>query len=377
MNAGVGAQLAGNLYGSANRPPLTHAQTAPPQAHGIPGVAPQHQPVQIGQQQQQQPVKIQPLQSQQHQQPGKPQPGYTHPNPYQRPPHSQPTYQPVGIQTPGRPPVVYNQNPALAQQLAAVNIHAQAQAQAGIAQAQANLYQQQQYPIVRPFMVNNMPPPAMINPMAPNAQPQEQPIIDANTAATAAVMIGSAVGAALRPNNSQPQHAYGNTQGYAPQDHAPHAGSNGAENHGYPAGNHAGGYEQPHDSSIPPQAPTTYTDNNYTATDTTYVDNSTYSANNVYIDNTDVVNNTIIIDNSTASAVDTTYSDTSYVDATSFNNTEITTNVNIDVDINSTVYADSGVAAFSVDESLNIASTTDVTVASADYSGNSWGDFSF
>ncbi|KAF2963262.1 hypothetical protein GQX73_g10306 [Xylaria multiplex] len=284
MNGGVGAQLAGNLYGSVNRPPLTHAQTAPPQAHGIPGATPQYQPAQIGQQQQ--PVKIQPLQVQQHHQLGKPQPGYTHPSSFQRPPlsqpqlsqpplsqpqlsqpqlsqpqlsqpqlsqpqlsqpqlsqppFSQPTYQPVGIQTPGRPPVAYNQNPALAQQLAAININAQAQAQASIAQAQANLYQQQQYPLVRPFMVSNAPPSAMMNPVVPNAQPQEQAGIDANTAATAAMMIGSAVGAALRPNNSQPQHAYGNTQGYAPQDHASQAGSNGAENHGYPAGNHAGG----------------------------------------------------------------------------------------------------------------------------------------
>ncbi|GAW18935.1 hypothetical protein ANO14919_084180 [Xylariales sp. No.14919] len=382
MNAGAGAQLANNIYANTNRPPLNHAQTAPPQAHGIPGAAHQYQPVQIGQQQQ--PVKIQPLHQQQnqqqHQQQGRPQPGYTHPSQlhsghsqlgYSQPAHSQTTYQPVGTQTVGRPPIVYNQNSAPTVGVA-VNLNAQAQAQASFYQQQQ---QQQQYALVNPVTVNNSPQPVLVNPGAPNSQAPGQVNIDVNTAATAAIMVGSAIGTALRPDHSQPQHAYGNAQGYAQQEHTSHAGSHGAENHGYSAENHAGTHEQAHDSSNPPPASATYTDNNYTATETTYTDNSSYSVNNVYVDNTDVVNNTIIIDNSTAGVVDTAYNTTSYADATSFNSTDITTNMSIDVDMNSTLYANGGVSAFSVDESFNITSTSDVTGASVDYSGDSWGDF--
>ncbi|TGJ81143.1 hypothetical protein E0Z10_g7628 [Xylaria hypoxylon] len=374
MGAGAGAQLASNLYGNANRPPLAHAQTAPPQANGIPGAAPQHQPMQMGQQQQPDALNLDILSlgslNLGQPQPGQPQLG--------RP---QPTYQPVGIQTPARPPVVYNQNPTPAAGVA-VNINAQAQ-------AQANFYQQQQYALVNPVMVSNPPRPVTVGAGAPNSQAEGQANIDANTAANAAIMISSVIGAALRPGPSQPQHANGNSQGYAQQDHTPYAGSHSAENQGYPAENHgypaenygysaenhAVAHEQVYDSSIPPQASATYTDNSYMTTDTTYVDNSSYSANNVYLDNTDVTNNTIGIDNSTTSFADMTYSDTSYVDATLYSNTDITTDISIDVDVNSTLYADGSVAAFSVDESITIASTSDVAVASTDYSGDSWGDF--
>lgn len=113
------------------------------------------------------------------------------------------------------------------------------------------------------------------------------------------------------------------------------------------------------------------------AADTTYIDNSSYSANNTYIDNTEVVNNTIYIDNSTAVVADTTYDNTGYADTAAFNSTEVTTNMAVDIDINSTMYTDNSFTAFSTEETINITASSDLAVDSTDYSGSGWGDFEF
>ncbi|KAI8952222.1 hypothetical protein F4801DRAFT_541568 [Xylaria longipes] len=266
---------------------------------------------------------------------------------------------------PGRPPIA--QNPQLAAGVA-VNFNAQAQAQVGF-------NQQYQYPLARPVMVNIPPPPplppppAIINVGAPSTQAQAQVNVDAANLANAAVIVGSAVGAAFHHNNSQPQ------QGHAQSNHTPHSESHN-ESHGYATENHGGAYEQAYGSSVPPP-PATYMDNSYVAADTTYADNSSYSINNTYIDNTEVVNNTIYIDDSTAVVSDMTYNNTGYADAATYSGTEITTDMALDVNVNSAVYTDSSATGFSMDESMNMASSSDFTVASADYSGGGWGDFDF
>ncbi|KAI0525443.1 hypothetical protein F5B22DRAFT_642462 [Xylaria bambusicola] len=389
VNAGAGAQLANNIYTNATRPPLTHAQTAPPQTHGVPGAITQAQLAQIGQQP---PGKLQPQPLQQHQylhqpqagQPKPPQPGHPnqpqlghpqhlgHPHPPQpgqikptlpshpqsghphlgqsQPGHAQPLQQPAGIQTLGRPPIVQIQNPAL-QAGIAVNLNAQAQ-------AQASFYQQPQYPPVNPVMVNGVRPVA--------SSSNDHMSIDPMTATAVATLVGTAVGTALRPDHPQPQTAHGNTQSYAHQDHAsqpgPSSAAHSAETH-----------EQAYHSTAPAPAPASYADNSYLA-ETAYTDNSAYSANNTYVDNTEV-NNTIVIDNSTTIVADTTYNNANYSDMTSFSNTDITTSTALGYDVNSAVYTDNSTTAFSVDESFTIAATSDVAVTSVDYSGDSWGDF--
>ncbi|KAJ8124895.1 hypothetical protein O1611_g8746 [Lasiodiplodia mahajangana] len=134
------------------------------------------------------------------------------------------------------------------------------------------------------------------------------------------------------------------------------------KNHGHTVESHAGA--------------AAYTDNSYATTNATYVDNSNYSMNNTYIDNTDVVNTTVYIDNSTVVA-DPGYSNTGYIDTTSYAATDVTTNVVVDVDVNSTVYTDGGATTFSMEETIDVTSTTDVAVASTDYSGSGWGDIEF
>ncbi|KAI0490517.1 hypothetical protein F4859DRAFT_11139 [Xylaria cf. heliscus] len=384
VNGAAGAHLANSLFTSATRPPLSHAQTAPAQAHGIPGVVPQHQVVQMGQQHQ--PGKPQPLHPQPnhhpgypqpgHPQPGHPQPGYPqhghpqlgHPQPgHPQPAHPQSVQQPVGVQMPGRPPIA--QNPSLVAG-GAVNFNAQAQAQFGF-------NQQQQYPLVRPVMVNipppppMPPPPAMINIGAPSTQAQAQANADAANLATAAGIVNSIVGAAIHHNNSQQQH------GHAQPDHTSHSESYGGGNHGHGAENHGVAHEQAYGSSVPPQAPATYTDNSYAATDATYTDNSSYSVNNAYVDNTEVVNNTVYIDNSTTVVADMTYNTTGYADTATFSGTDVTSNMALDINVNSTVYTDSSATGFSMDESIAVTSSNDFAVESTDYSGSGWGDIEF
>ncbi|KAI1745977.1 hypothetical protein F4680DRAFT_399878 [Xylaria scruposa] len=254
-----------------------------------------------------------------------------------------------------RPPIAQNPpNPPLATGLA-INFNAQAQAQIG-------LNQQQQYP-VRPAMVNIPPPPPLPPPPAMINVAQAQTNVDAANLATAAVIVGSAVGAAFHHENSQPQH------GHTQSDHTSHSDSYGGGNHGYATEHH---HEQAYGSSVP----ATHTDNNYAA-DMTYIDNSNYSVNNTYIDNTEVVNNTVYIENSTAVVADTNYDNTGYAGTATYSGTEVTTNVSVDVDINSAVYTDSSVTAFSMDESINVASNSEFAVSSADYSGDGYGDFEF
>ncbi|KAI1131210.1 hypothetical protein F5Y10DRAFT_234057 [Nemania abortiva] len=460
ISGAAGAHLGASLAASANRPPLAHAQTAPAQAHGIPGVVSQYQPgkplplqqpnspqgqfqprpqqpgypqpgvqpghpqpshPQIGQPQPVQPQHGQPQQGQpqvghpqpshpqpghpqpvhaqpgQHQpgqyqtgqpqagppltghpQHGRPRPGYPLPGPPQpghphsaqlQPAHPQPgrpqpvypqpgqaqaqaVYQQVGVQAQVRPPAVQSSPPAAG---VGVNFNAQGQVQVGFTPPQ-------QYPMVRPAMVGTIPPPPPPPPGAVGAEPPSseakvQVNIDANVVNAAAAVMSSA----LRPDHPQAQHAQGSAQGHAQPEHTAHTESHGAENHGSYTG---------HESA-------TYTDNSYAAADTTYIDNSNYSNNNTYIDNTDVVNTTVYIDNSTAAVVNPTYGNTGYVDTTSYVGTDVTTNVIVDVDVNQTVYTDTGATTFTVDETIDITSTTDVAAASTDYSGSGWGDIEF
>ncbi|KAI0100724.1 hypothetical protein GGR51DRAFT_342850 [Nemania sp. FL0031] len=497
VSGAAGAHLATSLYANTNRPPLAHAQTAPPQAHGAPGTV-QHQTIQMGQQlqpgrpqlvQQQnhpqghpqpgfpqqgqfqprppqpgypqagnvQPGQYQPAQHQPghpqvgHSQPGHPQPGQHqagqhqpgqpqqghpqqghpqqgqpqagHPQPqpghvqpghtqngqpqpshpqigHAQPGHNQPSHpqsgqhqpghpqgghpqpqpihqhsqpqpnhtqpirpqpvqpQPVhqqfGIQTQVRPPVIQSPPPAVG---VGVNFSAQGQVQVGFTPPQ-------QYPMVQPVMVGTLPPPPPPPPVAASAEPPSseakvQVNIDANVVNATAAVISSAFRA---DHQQQQQHAQGNAQGHAQPEHTAHTEPHGAENHGYTTESHAGG--------------AAYTDNSYATTDTTYVDNSNYSMNNTYIDNTDVVNTTVYIDNSTVVA-DPGYGNAGYVDATSYASTDVTTNVVVDVDVNSTVYTDGGATTFSMEETIDVTSTTDVAVTSTDYSGNGWGDIEF
>ncbi|KAJ3573793.1 hypothetical protein NPX13_g4577 [Xylaria arbuscula] len=391
VNAAAGAQLANNVYTNVTRPPLAHAQTAPA------GSATQHQPVPMGQQP---PGKLQPQPVQHHQHPlqpqqgqvGQPRPpqpghlnqpqlGYPLPPPPPGPPpqpgqikptlpghpqpghphvgqpqlgNTQPLQHPAGAQIPGRPPFVQVQSPAL-QAGIAVNLNAQAQ-------AQANFYRPQ-YPPMHPAMAGGIRP-TTGPPGPPGAPTNEQPIIDPMTANAMATIVGSAIGSAFRPDHSQPQNAHTSPQGHAPQEYSSHPGQDTAE-HG------AGAHEQAYHSAAPAQTSAAYADNNYMA-DTSYTDNSSYAANNTYVDNTDVVNNTIVIDNSTTVLADTTYNDASYTDMSSFNNTDITASTAIGIDMNSTVYVDSNMAAYGMDESLTVAATSEVSV---DYSGDSWGDW--
>ncbi|KAJ2986866.1 hypothetical protein NUW58_g4827 [Xylaria curta] len=334
VNGVAGAQLASSLYASANRPPLAHAQTAPPHAHGAPGTVPQLQSMQAGQP---------------YQQPGRPQIGHPQAG-HSLPVQAQPIHQPVGVQTPGRPPVI--QNPALAAGVA-VNFNAQAQ-------AQASFMQQQQFPPGRPVVVGIPPPPPLPPPMfnagPPGPQGPARSDVDPNLAAAAAVVAGSAVAAAFRQDNAQSQQAHGNAGGHAQPAHATNA-----EPH----------HEQAYGSSIPPQAPVAYGDNNYAAADTTH------SVNNTYVENTEVVNNTIYIDNSTSVVTDTTFNSTGYADTTSFGGIDVTASASVDASMNSTFYADSSATTFSMDESMNVASTSGFAMASVDYSGSGYGDFDF
>ncbi|KAI8627678.1 hypothetical protein F5Y19DRAFT_161780 [Xylariaceae sp. FL1651] len=357
-----------------------------------------------------------------HQQPEHPQPGHQQPGRPQsgppRPGRPQPSQQPIGVQTPGRPPVV--QNPAIA---AGVAMNFNTQAQIGI-------NQQQQYPTTRPAMAGNPPPPpppppsyqqsppATVNFQAHGIQAQAQVNVDSNMAANA-VLIGSAIGAAFRPNPSphaQPQHAQGHTQGHAQPDYPSHAEPYGAEHHGHAAESHTAAHEPVHDSYSTQQAPATYTDNSYTAADTTYADNTSHAVNNTaYTDNTDIVNNIYVdnstafvtdttytdtsyfdntsadvdnttyvnstdvnntyIDNSAETYVDTTYVDTSYVDTAAYASTDATVDMNVEVDINSAVYDDGSMTTFSMEESIDVTSSSDFAVTSVDYSGGDWGDY--
>ncbi|KAI1190310.1 hypothetical protein F5B17DRAFT_96641 [Nemania serpens] len=372
VSGAAGAQLATSLYASTTRPSLNQAQTAPPQASGVHGAAPQRPPVPMSYQQQ--PGKPLPLHPQPNHHPGHPQPGQPHPGQphpgqqqsgFSQPGHPQPGQpqsgypqpsqppstrpqpvqsqpghpQLVGAQTPGRPP--FAQNPTLVAGVA-VNFSAQAQGQVGF-------NQQQQYPLARPMTVGNLPPPPPLPPPPGTINAQAQVNIDANVAAAATGVINSAIGAALRPDYSQPQHPQNNS-------------------HGYAAENHAGAHEQTYGSSVPPP-PATYPENNYTVADTTYIDNSNYSVNNTYTDNTDVVNNTIYVENSTAVYADMTYSNANYTDTTSYSGGDVTTNPMF--------YTDGNAAAFSGEQSVEITSSSDFAVASEDYSGGGWGDFDF
>lgn len=429
VSGAAGAQLASKLYASTNRPPLAHAQTAPPQAQGIPGAAPQHQQMPVGQQYQ--PGKPQQPQPQPAYHPGHPQPGYPQPGQLQsRPPqqgypqpghpqpgHPQPGHPQPGHPQPGHPqpvrpqsiqpqpghpqpgppqpshPQMSHPQPLRPQSVQPQSMYSQPMYQpvgiqtpgqphvvqnptlaAGVgvnfnaqAQAQITFNPQQQYTLTQPVMVGNFPPPPPFPPAPVGAAPpsNDGPNIDPNVAAAAASVINTAINAAFRPDHSQPQHAQGNAHGYAQPEHTAHAESHGAGNHGYAAENHAGAQEQ-----------AAYTDNSYAATDTTYVDNSSYSVNNTYVDNTDTANNTVYMDNSSTVVADPTYSNASYVDTTSYTSADVTTNITVDVDVNSTYYADTGVSTFSVDETISVTETTDVTGASVDYSGGDWGDFS-
>ncbi|KAI3321947.1 hypothetical protein HD806DRAFT_502387 [Xylariaceae sp. AK1471] len=252
--------------------------------------------------------------------------------------------------------------------------------------------------MVRPAMVGNQPPPGTVSVQAPGIQGQAQVNVDPNMTA---VLIGSAVGAALRPDHPQ-QSQGGRAQGYAQPDHNSHAESYGAENHGYSTENHAGAHEPAHDSYYTAQAPTTYTDNNNMAADTTYADSTSHSMNNAtYVDNTDVtvvnntyvnntdvaVNNSTYADNSMYGNTDTTYTDTSYVDTTAYGSTDTTyvdasyydstaygtTEVTVDMNVES--YTDGNTTTFSMEESINVASSSDFGVTSGDYSGGGWGDW--
>lgn len=353
---------------ASNRPPLVHAQTAPPQGQGVTAGIPQQQLMQPGRPQQQ----LQP-----NQQPGLPQPGqqplnhvqlaqgYPQPGrPQTGPP--QPANQQFAVQ-PGRPPVV--QNPAGV----AVNFNAQAQAQIGFNQQQQ---QQQQYPYMRPVMMGNLPPPPPFPPPQfgpgrpgppPPPPPQQQGNLDPNLTAAAAMVASSAVSAALRPDPAQAQGGHGG-QGYAHGDNSYNAGH--AE-----AGNHYAGAPPP--PPPPPPPPTeqqssfpsdAYANNGYAAGDTTYV------TNNIYMDN------------SATAATYTTYDNTGYGATTTYGGADYgggAANYTGGDASSSTLYADAGAtASFSLEGCTDAGSGDGGLVAAAaaastsvDYSGSSWGDW--
>lgn len=381
----VGAQLANSIYATSQRPQVIHAQTALPQSHNILGSVPQNQSVQMGQQyhpakpqvmyqqqgqpqpggpqpwnpqqghpqqgqlQQGQPHQGQPHQGQQqgppqqgHPQQARPQQRQTHPG-WPQSSHPPPGQQNVGSQPYARPPVA--QNPTVTAGVA-INFNGQGQAQIGF-------NQQQQYPMMRPATVGNQPPSATIGMQSNGVQGQAQFNVDPNMSA---VLIGSTVQAAFRPDRPQQSQQGSHHQGDGQADHAPHSEPHSAGHHEYSTENHAGA-----------QAPTPYAENNYATGDTTYIDGTN---SNIYGDNTA---------NNSADADNTAYAETNYVDTTTYSNTDMTY---VDASYqDSTAYGGTDVAAdcsnntYSWDESINVASSTDIDITTTDYSGGSWGDF--
>ncbi|KAI5924057.1 hypothetical protein F4810DRAFT_143085 [Camillea tinctor] len=317
----AGAALANRIYTSTQtpqprpqvvtgpqRPPgLVHAQTAPPQAQGIPGSVPQqYQTAQVV---------------------NRPQLGM----------------QPVGVQTPGRPVMVQNQ----AMMGATVNINAPQQV--GAIQQQQQQQQQQQRPpqaiqgqyVGRPQLLPPPPPQMMTQqnyapgPLRPIAYPQAsqpnqaQDAVDPNLVAIASIG-GAAIGAALRANQQHEPAA--STSSSYPASHSEqqqHHGYQEPQHHEYqeqqqqqhheqsqhyePQGeSHATAtHENPDSYFSPPEQYAPDTTSNTAIASTT--DNSTYadsSATNVYVDNS-----TTYIDNSAYAETNTA---TSYADATPY-----------------------------------------------------------
>ncbi|KAI2621585.1 hypothetical protein GGS21DRAFT_535717 [Xylaria nigripes] len=388
----AGAQIANNIYGNSNRPPLMHAQTAPVQ-----GLS-QYYPLQPGQQNQF--GKLQSINPLPNYQPGQPQPArpqpvlgqpgqtlpiqdqstYPQPGPGRpQPTQNQPLRPPAGPQIVGRPPIA--QNPAPPGGMAA-NFNSQVQTQNGF-------NQRQQYPM-RPSMMGNQPPPGTMRPGAPGLQAQAQANADTSTAA----LVSSAIGAVFHQ-----QQAQGSAQEHAQPEHTAHAESNGAENHEYASENREETNEQGYDSYVPPplppppvtyadsgnytaaETPLTYSDNdnymatdtaatllysensNYTTSDTTYIDN-TNSSTNI---NTEIITNNVYIDNSSSSNI---VDNTMYADTTTYSNAEYEY-------VDSTSYETTTTNFYSDANAVTYESTSDFAVGSVDYSGDAWGNGEF
>ncbi|CAJ2507205.1 Uu.00g083910.m01.CDS01 [Anthostomella pinea] len=333
----AGAALANQIFNTSQarpqggqlqpqRPPgPPHAQTAPAQ---VPA-----NPVSVQQQQQQ----IQAAQSM----------------------HQQQTGMPIGVQTPGRPPVV--QNPAIAGMT--VNMNAQMQ------QGGSNRPPQ---PMARP-PVGRPPPPQMVQQSFASQQPgfqvQGQVLMDPTVAASAS-LVSAAFGVARRDerqqsNHTQPQPQPQTNPQAQPEQHEPPSETNAAADH------------STSDYFFAPET-TIYVKNTTAVADTTYVDAAYIGTTYVDTVQADTTQDEATYEDTTymdtacgdiihvdTTCVDTTYADSTYVDTTY-----------VDVNYNETVYTEETVSMVSVDESMSYAGGSEwaVSTIDTDYSGGDWGD---
>ncbi|KAI1335263.1 hypothetical protein F5Y15DRAFT_255257 [Xylariaceae sp. FL0016] len=392
VSAAAGAKLGNHVYNAtqnqskppaqAGQPPQRppgppHAQTAPPQAQGMAQVQ------FTGQQ--------------------------------------QPGPRPVGIQTPGRPPVVQMQNPAMAGATMNANVGPQQQGQ----QLVHAMHRPPPAQVIQRPPVGRPPPPSAPQPgNNGNGQPmfQAQVNMDPNVAASVAVI--GAVGAAGRADQpqlqqqqqqqnqqyhqAQPQHQVqpqGQPYSYQNEhsrdenvEQSQSQSQNQNQNQSYEQTNEMNVFidnstyvsttESYFASSPPPPAPplatmpmtTGYVDSNTTLMmDTVYVDNdnnnnnTTVMADAAYVDTSTTcvdssmtagyvdTNATMVADATTYVDTNTSYVDTSttYVDATY-----------VDTTVVDTTYADTSYTDNTcVDVNVDVSITETV-----DYSGGEWGD---
>jgi hypothetical protein len=238
------------------------------------------------------------------------------------------------------------------------------------------------------MMMNQPPPPPP--PVAANVQAhgsvQGQAQVNIGINPNMVSLIGSAVGAAMRPDHPQSQQ------------HQGHHGQAAADHDSRPSEGHTAGNNN-YDTMYNTDNTSYYTANN---TDTT--------TNNPHVENNNVVvnNNTTYVENSTVVVADSTYIDNnttdismnyvdmsgnSYVDTTtdmSMNYVDTSGNSYVDttttqgydggVGVDASYYAaDTSMTTFSMEESVTVdSSSMDFGAAtSVDYSGDSWGDIEF